>query len=191
MAPLLFLKDNNMAIASSDIKFRLSIKTGAAGDTGAQADPNQSLGKYISQTEITDNTLNNLFDDVSGDENAANDVEYRCFFVLNNHGSLVLQTAICWISAEVAGGASVAIGLDPAGVVAKGSASAQAALVATESDAPAGVSFSAPTSKGAGLAIGNIAAGYCQAIWVRRTAANTIAVDNDGATIRVEGDTAA
>lgn len=180
-----------MAIASSDIKYRLSIKTGSAGNSGTQADPNQSLGKYISTTDIVDATANNLFDDISGDENAASTVDYRCFFVYNSHGTLTWQSAKAWIFSEVAGGASIAIGLDPAGVVAVGSSSAQAASITNETTAPAGVTFSSPTTKSAGLSIGNIPPGQCQAIWVRRTAANTSAVDADGGTIRVEGDTSA
>lgn len=179
-----------MAITPSDILYKLSIKTGSAGNSGAQADPNASLGKYISTTEITDATLNNLFSDLSGDDNAASAVHYRCFFVHNSHGSLTLQSAVAWISAEVAGGASVAIGVDPAGATAIGSASAQAAEIATESDAPAGVSFSSPTTKSGGISLGDIDAGECVAIWVRRTAADSAAKDNDGATISVAGDTA-
>lgn len=180
-----------MPIASSDLKFKLSIKTGAAGNSGAQADPNQSLGKYISTTEIVDATLNNLFDDVSGDENAASDVEYRCIFIHNAHATLSLTVAVAWISAEVANGAVAAIGLDPAGVVAIGNSTAQAATIATESAAPAGVTFSAPTTKSGGLSIGTIGPGECQAIWIRRTAQNNAALNNDGVTVRVEGDTAA
>lgn len=178
-----------MPIASSDILFKLSIKTGSAGNSQAQSDPDESLGKYISTTEIQSGVINNLFDDVTGDENAASDVEYRCFFIHNNHGSLTYLDPKVWISAEVAGGASVAIGLDTTSGTAIGSASAQASEIATESDAPSGVSFSSPTNKATGLSLGNLQAGYCRAVWVRRTAANTTAKDNDGATIAVEGDT--
>lgn len=180
-----------MAIVSTDLKFKLSVTSGSAGNSQAQADPNASFGKYISTTEIVDATDNNLFDDVSGDENAASDVEYRCLFIHNSHATLTLQAAKAWISAEVSGGAAVAIGLDPAGNVAVGSASAQAAQIANESTAPAGVTFSAPTDKASGLSIGNLGPGQCRAIWMRRTAANTPALDADGVTLRVEGDTAA
>lgn len=181
-----------MAIVSSDIGFYLSVKTGAAGNSTAQADPDASLGKYISTTAIVDATLHNLFDAISGDENAASDVEYRCIFVRNKHATLTLQSAVVWLSAEVSGGAAAAIAVDDLAASAIGSASAQADEIADESTAPgAGVgSFSAPTSKGTGLALGDIAAGYCRAIWVRRTAANSAAKDADGVTIRVEGDTA-
>lgn len=179
-----------MAITASDILFKLSTTAGSAGNSQAGT-PAGSLGKYISTTQITDASLNNLFDDVSGDENAASDVEYRCYFVHNNHGSLTWLAPKVWISSEVGGGAAAAIGIDPAAASAIGSASAQAAQIADESSAPGGVSFSAPTTKGTGLSLADLPPGQCRAIWVRRTAANTGAVDNDGVTIRVEGDTAA
>lgn len=178
-----------MAITAPDILFKFSV-VAAAGDTTAGTAAT-SLGDQISTTQLTDATLHNLFDVVTGDENAASDVEYRCIFVHNNHATLTWENVVCWISAETAGGAVAAIGLDPAGVTPKGQASAQAATIANESTAPAGVTFSAPTTKGTGLSIGNIPAGSVAAIWMRRTAANTGAVDNDGVTIRCEGDTAA
>ncbi len=179
-----------MAITATDILFRLSVTTGP-GDSTAQGNPNASLGEFMSTTAIVDATDNNLFDDISGDENAASDVEYRCFFVFNNHGSLTWQTVVAWLSSEVAGGANTAIALDQTGVVDSDSASAQAEEVANENTAPSGESFSAPTTKGTGLAIGNIPADDVQAIWVRRTATNSAAQNADGVTIRCEGDTAA
>lgn len=180
-----------MAITATDILFKLSLKTGTAGNQSAQPDVNQSLGKYISTTQITDATLNNLFDDVSGDENAASDVEYRCIFVHNAHASLTWQGVKVWLSAEVEGGANVAIAIDDVAASAIGASAAQADMVADESTPPTGESFSSPTSKATGLSLGDIAAGYCRAIWVRRTAANSAALNNDGVTIRCEGDTAA
>jgi hypothetical protein len=180
-----------VAITASDIAFHLSVSA-AAGDTTAQGNVNASLGDQISTTTITDATLNNLFDDVSGDDNAASDVEYRCFFVRNNHATLTWQDVVVWLSAEVGGGASVAIAVDDAGPSDADQASAQAATSADEDTAPSPAqTFSSPTSKGTGLSIGDLAPDEVQAIWVRRTAANTSAVDNDGVTIRCEGDTAA
>jgi len=179
-----------MPIIASDLQFRFSVKTGAAGDTTAGTG-NGSLGKYVSTTQLTDGALHNLFDVVTGDENAANDVEYRCIFILNNHGSLTLENAVVWLTGEVAGGATAAVGVDTTAASAKGSASAQALEVADEDTAPGGVSFSAPPTKGTGLSLGNIASGQVKAIWIRRTAANSAALDNDGVTINIAGDTAA
>lgn len=178
-----------MAITATDILYKFSVAAAAGNTTAGTAAT--SLGDQISTTQITDATLHNLFDVVTGDENAASDVEYRCFFVHNNHGSLTWENVVVWLSAEVGGGASAAIAVDGVGVTTLGSGSAQADTVANESTAPSGESFSSPTTKGAGLSIGNIPAGSVAAIWVRRTAANTSAVDSDGVTIRCEGDTAA
>src|SRR3990167_7581287 len=177
-----------MAITATDILFKLSIKTGTAGNQNAQTDVNESLGKYISTTQITDATLNNYFDDVSGQENADSDVEYRCIFIHNAHATLTWQSVVVWLSAEVGGGTSIALAVDGVAASLIGSASAQADEVADESTAPTGESFSAPTTKGTGLSVGDIAAGYCRAIWVRRTAADTGTVTDDGATISAEGD---
>ena len=179
-----------MAITATDILFKFSVKTGTAGNsTAGTADG--SLGKYISTTQITDATLNNLFDDVTGDENAASDVEYRCIFIHNAHATLTWQSVVAWLSAEVAGGANAAIAIDGVAASAIGATAAQADEVANEGTAPTGEAFSSPTTKATGLSIGNLSAGNCRAIWVRRSATNSAALDNDGVTVRAEGDTAA
>ena len=181
-----------MAIAASDILFKLSQKVSGNGND-AIGTPAASLGKNISTTEITDNTLNNLFDDISGDENAASTIDYRCIFVHNNHATLTWTGVVAWLSAEVAGGASIQIAVDAIAASAKADTADQAGTIANETTAPGAQagSFSGPTSKATGLALGDLAPGYCRAIWVKRTAANTVAVDNDGVTISVAGDTAA
>jgi hypothetical protein len=179
-----------MAIVASDIEFRYSVATGSAGNSTAQAVPGDSLGKYMSTTQLTA-SLHDLFDVVSGAENAASDVEYRCIFVFNNHATLTWEGATAWISAEGAGGCDIALAADGIGSTPKGQAGAQAEEEADESTGPTGETFSSPTSKGTGIVLGDIVAGNCYAIWVRRTAANTAAVDADSFTLSVEGDTAA
>lgn len=167
-----------MPIVAGDIETYLS-------GGGGNADPNLSLGGVISTTVWAGNTLHDLFDKVTGDENAASDVEYRGIYVVNEHGSLTWEAVKLWISATVAGGASIDIALADEGV------NATMETIANENTAPSGPSFSAPTTKGAGLTLGDIPAGQRFGIWIRRTAANTSAVDDDGATLRFEGDTAA
>jgi hypothetical protein len=178
-----------MAITATDILYKFSVAAAAGNTTAGTAAT--SLGDQISTTQITDATLNNLFDDVSGDENAASEAEYRCYFVHNAHGSLTWQNVVVWLSAEVGGGANAAISVDTTGITVLGSGSAQAKTVADENTAPSAQTFSSPTTKGTGLAIGSIPAGSVAAIWVRRTATNSAALNNDGVTIRCEGDTAA
>lgn len=181
-----------MAITATDIHFRGSVVTGAAGNSVAPPAAGSNLGKYIPNADMTDAALNNLFPDTTGDENAASQVDYQCMFVYNAHATLAWQAPVAWLSAEVAGGTSVALGWDTTASSALANASDQAVTIANKNTAPAGASFTAPTTKvGAAASPGNIAATNVKGLWVRRTAANTAAVDSDGATIRVEGDTAA
>lgn len=180
-----------MPIASTDILQKWSTTAGTAGNQNAAGAAGTSLGKYIATTQITDATLNNLFPDVTGDENAASNVDYQCVFVHNAHASLTLQSPVIYISAEVAGGVSAAIAVDSTAASALANASAQALTIANKNTAPASITFSSPTTKATGLSLGNIANGQVKAFWIRRTAANTTAVNSDGVTVTVAGDTAA
>lgn len=173
-----------MAIVASDIVFRLSV-VAAAGDTTAGT-PAGSLGDQVSTTAITTATLNNLWDDVSGAESAAGDVEYRCIFVLNNHGSLTLANATVEVLSQTSGGGLIELATDGTAISAKGAATAQAVTIANESTAPTGTS-----AFGAGpLALGDLGPGQVKGVWLRRTVtAGAGALDPDGAVIRVNGDT--
>lgn len=163
-----------MPITSSEIQYRLS---GGAANGNANA----SLGGAKSSVAAPFN----LFDDVSGTESAAGDVEYRCVYVHNNNGSLTLQNAVIWIQANTTGNRIA---------IAVGSSAVNGAeqTVANEDTAPTGgVTFSQPATKGAGLALGNIPPGQHRAVWVRRTVAALTPAATDTYTLRVEGDTAA
>jgi hypothetical protein len=180
-----------MAIADTDILLKLSTKSGSAGNSLTSTIA-ESLGKYISTTQVSGTPANNIFDDVSGAENQASDIEYRCIFVHNNHGSLTLQSALLYIYSEVAGGTSIALGVDTTAASAIAASAAQALEVADESTAPSGVTFyTSCVSLATALALGNIPAGYCKAFWLKRIAANTAAVAADGLVYRVAGGTAA
>lgn len=176
-----------MPIVASDIKMKLSTTAGSAGNSNPGT-VGASLGKYVSTTEIT-GAANDLFPNISGSENAASQVDYACVFVHNTHATLTLQQAKLYISAEVAGGASIAVGVDPTAASAVGSSSAQAVTIANDTTAPAGVTFSTPTTTGTALTLGDIGPGQVRAFWVRRTAANTPPVAADGATFAWFGDT--
>ena len=169
-----------MAITAADLEFYLS---GGAGNT----DPNASLGGIISTTAITNSSDNNLFDDVSGDEADAGDTEYRGIYLKNNHGSLTLQTSVVWFSSNTTSADdTLAMALAGEGV------NATMETIANESTAPSGESFSSPASKGAGLAVGNVAFGQRYGLWLRRTvSAAAAAVNANAATISWEGDTSA
>ena len=169
-----------MPIVEADIKYRLS---GGA----ANADVNASLGGAKSSVEVVDATLHNLFDIVAGDEAAVGDIEYRCIYIHNGHGSLSLQGAKVWIETNTPSTDSAfAIALAGEGL------NGTAETIVNENTAPSGESFSAPADKASGLSLGNVPFGQHYAIWLRRTVtAAAAAFASDGATIRVEGDTAA
>jgi hypothetical protein len=169
-----------MAIVATDIKFYHS---GGASNS----DPNASLGGVVSSVEITDNTLHNLFDKVSGDESSAGDTEYRAFFVKNNHGTLTLENAYAWVLTNTPGGDSVEIGKEA-------SSGSSKQTIGNESTAPSSptITFAACATKGAGLSLGNLAPGVVYMIWVKRIVPASCAVyDNNYFEIKVEGDTAA
>ena len=168
-----------MPITSTDIKFRLS-------GGGSNTDPNASLGGAKSSTEIGTG-LHNLFDLVSSAETTAGDTEYRCFYVHNAHATLALENAVIYIQSNTPSA-------DTSVEIAVGSAAVNGTeqTVANESTAPTGVTFSSAANLGAALALGNIPAGQHRAVWVKRIVnAGAAAYNDDQATLRVQGDTAA
>lgn len=175
------------AITSGEILFKYSVSAAAGNTTAGTAAT--SLGDQISITAWAGGSPNDLFDDISGAENAASTVDYRCIFIHNSNSANTLENAVVYLSAETGGGASIAVGADTTAASVIGSGSAQALTVANETTAPAGVTFSSPTTAGTGVSLGNIPSGQCKAFWIRRTAANTAALSSDGVTIAVTGDT--
>ena len=167
-----------MAITATDIKFYL---TGGASNS----DVNASLGGAVSSTEITDNSLHNLFDKVTGAESTAGDTEYRCIAIKNTRGSLTLQSAIVYISSETShSGANIQIALAGEGL------NTQPETVANENTAPSGETFSESASEGAALSLGNIPNGQYYAIWLKRIiGSSTAAKDNYTTVLTVKGDT--
>lgn len=177
------------AITDAELKHRYTVATGPGGSTAGTGAG--SLGGFASSTEIPDAAADTLWDAISGDENAASEAEYRCEVRHNTNAANVLQAPKAWISSEVAGGANIAIGVDPTAASAYTSASAQTVSVANENTAPAGVTFSSPTTKTAGLALGDIGINQVKGLWWRRTATNSGAMTTDGAVVTIEGDTGA
>jgi hypothetical protein len=149
----------------------------------ANTDPTASLGGIMSTSTAAGS---NLFDNVTGDESAAGDTEYRGVYVLNN-GNVDLQSAVVWIQTNTPDpDTAVAIALAGEG------ANATMETVANENTAPVGETFTSPTNKAGGLSIGTLAAGQRYGVWIRRTVnAGAVAYNNDTFTLRVEGDTAA
>lgn len=170
-----------MPIAATDILYRFS---GGSGNT----DPNACLGGVMStSTEITTNVTHNAFDVVSGAESLAGDTEYRGFYCLNNHGSLASQATHLYISSQTSSsGTSLEMALAGEGL------NATMETISTEGDAPAGETFSSPSTYAAGLDMGNIPFGQRYGFWLKRIVnASTAAMNDDTCTINIDLDTAA
>lgn len=182
-----------MPIVAGDLVCRLTTKAGSAGNSLVQLDANLSLGKYLSTTAMS-GALNAVFDRITSARNAASEVDYRCVMVANTHASLTFLGARLWLDGgDPAGGMAWAIAVDSTPARAMGSATAQA-LEAVSDTAPGagivGLAYGAPSSFAAGLVLGDIPAGYCRAVWVRRSATNSPAT-SETINLRVSGDTLA
>lgn len=169
-----------MPITTAELEIRLS---GGAGNS----DPNASLGGAKSSTILTDATLNNLFDDVSGSESNAGDIEYRHVYIHNADPSLAGQNPRIYISQDSSGtGDEIDIAL---GNAANG---AQETAVANESTAPnPALTFTHPTTYGSGLAPSNVSASSHISLWIKRiVSAGGAAKNNNTAIFNVDVDTA-
>lgn len=169
-----------MAIVPADIHQRLS---GGAGNS----DPTLSLGGIVSTTQIVSASEENTFANVGAQEANDGSTKYRGFYVLNNHGSLTLESTVIWISSQTPSGDTVvAIALAGEGL------DQTMETIANEDTAPVGETFTEPATKAAGLSMGNIPFGQRFGWWIRRiVTAAASALDNDDYDISVEGDTAA
>lgn len=187
------------AIVSSDILFKLSAPGASAGNTVSGTAGN-SWGNYISTTQISSTPLDNLFTDITGAQNAAQQVDYACVFIHNNtvSGNSMLNT-VAWLplSLYVAGGATIQVAADTFAASSIASGSQQAVKITANTNAPAGVSgWVSPTnttpvfpSYTNGIQLGTIAPGQCVAVWIKRTATNSAPVNNDGFTLEIDLDT--
>ena len=186
-----------MPIAAADVVWNYTVNTGPGLSTAANANRADSIGGFASSTAWAGGTIHDLFDLISGTENTNLNAEYRCIFVRNAHATLTMENVRVYLT-DVAGGADASVGLDPTGVVSSTLATAQAKRLADEDDSTAvlgaapAVTFSdTAVDYATGLAVANIPAGSGIAVWFRRTAGNSAAINNDGATFGVGFDTAA
>lgn len=165
-----------MSIVAGDIKFLLSAPVATAGYV-LPGSPGNSLGKYAStsQLSITNNGLDALFPDLTGAQNAADQVDYQCLFIWNSHATLAMLTPYAWLPSGLLGNGNTAVfavGADPTLPSPLGSSSLQAVGIANPVQAPSGVNtwYGPSTVSTNGVALPNIPAGDVAAVWIRRTA---------------------
>lgn len=162
-----------MVVVEREIRCYLS---GGATNSNQHA----ALGGVIStHDDIPTEVLGNLFSDVSAAEATAGSVKYRCYYVKNTGVDTWFSVDV-WVQTDTpSAGTEIDIGLDPAGA-GNGVSTGVATTVANETTAPGGVVFTHPTSS-PGVSIGDLTAGQCAAVWLRRTVtagATAAVIDN-------------
>jgi hypothetical protein len=163
-----------------NVEMRLSVSA-AAGNTTAGT-PATSLGDQVSTTEVVSGVSGNVWDNVPSAEASTGATQYRCVFLVNTDAA-TLFGGYATVQAQTAGGSTLSIGLDPVGITPVGSSSAQAATIASETSAPAGVTF------GNGpLNFGDLATQQAVAVWIKRVTPPGATTGNDSLSIRVAGD---
>lgn len=170
-------------ILSTDIKFYLS---GGA----VNISPAASLGGIISAVPVMDDTLNNLFDDVTGAEHLAGDINYRCIYVKNDSAETAANVKIYIETNTPAIDDSIEIGVDVAGA-GDGASTGVAAVIANEHIIPdPAVTFTTAADFANAIVLGTLTAGQVIGVWIKRIVdAGTTAQANDNVVLKVTADT--
>lgn len=142
-------------IAPGDVEMRLS---GGASNT----DPVASIGGAISSSDLSSTPLHNLFDRITGTTALAGQTDYRLLYLRNDHPTDAADFT-AYVSEQIAApDKRIAIG------VATQAAGQTVTAIANRFTAPAGVTFSAPTTPETGVDIGTLDPGEARGLWVRR-----------------------
>jgi len=183
------------AISASDLVFYYTNTGNSISATSL------ALGGTIGLNTITDNTSQNIFTDVTGDQSASGQTLYRAIALFNNHADHNLTSAKLWISAYTAGPPdTISIATerpinDPAAIQ----------IIASETVAPSSGSMITDwktevvaTSSancctlGSSIGIGTIAFKEWAGIWLKREVpASATAVNDRTFVLYVQGETSA
>ena len=173
-----------MPIVESDLIHRYS----GSGEVG---NPDASLGGAINLVDpdgvIVSDTDNNDMDDITSTEAAAGIVIYRGFFYRNEITSDVLtwMAPVFWIESQTSSGDT-----DIAIAIAAEAKNLAIEVIPNEETAPgAGVSFTQPANKVAGIAIDDLDQNDFRGHWLRYNVVAGSGSTVDQYTIKAEGDT--
>lgn len=111
-------------------------------------------------------SANKTFDNISPTESLLGMTDYRCFYLLNTHGTGTAYDVRLWVKSQPVGDDTLAIALDPAGL------NGTAITLADETDSTAqlaAVTFSAPSTQATGLQLGDIGPGAYRPFWIKRS----------------------
>ena len=167
----------------SEIKIYYS---GASVISGAQTDPDSSLGGNMSSTEVPSTALMSLFDIVSGSEVVSGSDNYRAVFVKNTNRLITLETAKVYFNSRTGySNDLIYFGLEtPTGT---GYSIQQ---IASETTAPSGIVWYYPEDASSGITVGDIGPEEAFGVWFKREFVSTASGSgsrDDWFTIVIEG----
>lgn len=156
----------------SEVQLLLAAPAATAGYVSPGSVYN-SNGKYCSTTQLnTTTTLDNLFPDMTGPENANQQIDYQCLFVYNTDSTDTMTGITVWIPTTSVTSTALNwyVGVDPTGASpVSQSGTPQAVYISNPQIAPAGVTFAGPVAAAtSGAAMASIPPGYVAALWIMR-----------------------
>ena len=160
-----------------------------------------SIGGSLSVGEtIPDNTINNIYDDVTGDESSSGTIEYRAIAIKDTHASADMLDAKVWVDGYVRAASNndvVSFALE--GPKATDGASLHTLLascyVAPNSDnftvaTGLTVAWTAEGEPSSTLSFGTLTYGQWFGVWLRRSVpASAVAYSNRAVTLKVQCET--
>jgi hypothetical protein len=168
-----------MPISPSEVRWYLSNPNASTGYSGIGT-PGNSLGKWMSTTQVSSTPIDDLFLDISAAENAALQVDYQCIFLANfTVTGDSMRNPYVWMPSQqyTAGAAMLSLAVDPIGPQPYQSTSQQAQVISQNTSAPTVVAWYGPSPLYYyGLLVPDIPPGYAVAVWIQRTAVNSPAV---------------
>jgi hypothetical protein len=168
-----------MPISPSEVRWYLSNPNASTGFSGIGT-PGNSLGKWMSTTQVSNTAIDDLFLDLSAAQNAALQVDYQCIFIANfTVTGDSMRNPYVWMPSQqyTVGGATMLLAFDPIGAVPYTSTSPQAQAISQSTSTPTVVSWFGPSPLYYnGLLIPDIPPGYAVAVWIQRTATNSPAI---------------
>lgn len=108
-----------------------------------------------------------MFPNVDASQSLQGLTTYRGIYIRNSNAVDTAVDVRVWIRANTPAGDNIDIGMDPAGK-GDGSSTGVMAVIANSTTAPAGVTFSGPSTYATGLSIGNLLPLQVIGLWQRR-----------------------
>lgn len=166
-------------VQASDLSYKYAQGSGGASN----ADPTKSLSGAPSSTVVTSGAANDIWADVTGAEEATGKDYYCLLYVFNDNDAVTWKTVKLWIDTAPPSGIVLEVGNDAA---AAGSTATSSAADRFTAPSPV-VTFSSPTTKAAGVTLGDIGPNQNKAFWLHMHANAGVAAGAKAVSIRCEG----